>query len=324
VETHGRPETQALVGDLEVVPRRRLEHRGLVVEEMDLEAVLARRPQVAIVDELAHTNAPGSRNRRRYEDALDLVAAGINVICAFNVQHLESLNDLVERTTGVRVRETVPDVFLKRADLVVNIDLSGDDLVERLKSGKIYARERVAWALEHFFRGENLAVLRELALREVAESVDRRSNPLARVVPQIELGSRLLVCLRPGSPRIRGLVREASRMAGRLNTHWFALVVATPKEGPERIEAATQRHLHDAAELARELGAEVDRVMHRDPLVAIVDFARSHNVRDVVVDDASREPWWRELLGLTLPLRLVRNARSFHVHVLRGDPEEER
>ena len=152
IETHGRAETEALVRDLEIVPRRKLEYRGVVVEELDLEAVLLRRPAVAIVDEIAHTNAPGSRNRKRYQDVLDLLASGINVIGAFNIQHLESLNDLIQRNTGVHVRETVPDSLLKQADQVVNLDLAVEDLVERLRAGKIYPKEKIPWALEHFFR----------------------------------------------------------------------------------------------------------------------------------------------------------------------------
>ena len=173
VETHGRAETAAQVGDLELVPRRQVEYRGVVVEEMDLDAVLARRPTVAIVDEIPHTNAPGSRNGKRWQDVVELLAAGMNVIGALNVQHLESLNDLIQRNTGVQVRETVPDAFLEQADQVVNLDLAVEDLLDRLKAGKIYPEERIPWALEHFFRDANLSTLRELSLREVAQSLDR-------------------------------------------------------------------------------------------------------------------------------------------------------
>lgn len=160
IETHGRAETAALIEGLEYVPRRKVEYRGLVVEEMDLDAVIARQPQVALVDEVAHTNAPDARNRKRYQDVLDILAAGINVICAFNVQHLESLKDIVERTTGVVIRETVPDSFLKQADQIVNLDLAAEDLLDRLRAGKIYDKEKVEWALAHFFKEANLATLR--------------------------------------------------------------------------------------------------------------------------------------------------------------------
>jgi two-component system sensor histidine kinase KdpD len=166
IEPHDRLDTTALIEGLEVVPRQRVEYRGVLIDEMDLDAVLSRRPQVAIVDELAHTNAPFCRNKKRYQDVLELLDAGINVICAFNVQHLESLNDMVRQATGVVVRETVPDSMLKRADQVVDIDLAVEDLIDRLKAGKIYAPDKVGWALENFFQPEKLAVLREIALRE--------------------------------------------------------------------------------------------------------------------------------------------------------------
>ena len=175
VETHGRAETAAMIEGLEVVPRKKIEHRGLLVEEMDLEGVLARHPRVALVDEIAHTNVPGSRNAKRYQDVQEILNAGINVVCAFNVQHLESLKDLVQRVTGVVIRETVPDTFLRQADQVVNLDLAVEDLTDRLQSGKIYEKDKIPWALDHFFKEENLLRLRELALREVAESVDRSS-----------------------------------------------------------------------------------------------------------------------------------------------------
>src|SRR6476620_10361775 len=180
VETHGRAETAALVEGLEVIARRQFVYRGVEVEEMDLAAILARKPAVALVDEIPHTNVPGSRNRKRYQDVLELLDAGINVIGAMNIQHLESLNPLVQRVTGVVVRETVPDSFVQHADQVVNLDLAVEDLQERLKAGKIYAEDKVSWALENFFQQQNLSTLRELALREVAESLERASEAQGR------------------------------------------------------------------------------------------------------------------------------------------------
>jgi two-component system sensor histidine kinase KdpD len=213
IETHGRAETADLIGDLEVVPRKQFAYRGITVEEMDLDAVLARRPEIAIVDEVAHTNVPLCRNRKRYQDILAITQAGINVICAFNIQHLESLNDLIERVTGVVVRETIPDTFVKEADQVVTVDLSVDDLMERLKSGKIYAQDKIPWALEHFFRIANLSTLRELVLLEVAESLGRRqpSGPeelalLDQTSPRV-LG-RVMVCMASASPRAKTLLRK--------------------------------------------------------------------------------------------------------------------
>jgi two-component system sensor histidine kinase KdpD len=326
VETHGRAETEALVAGLEVVPRREIEYRGVVVEEMSLNNILKRKPAVAIVDELAHTNAPGSRNRKRYQDVVELLDAGVNVIGAFNVQHLESLKDVVERVTGVAIRETLPDSFLKQADQVVNLDLAVEDLQERLRAGKIYGADKVGWALEHFFKDANLAHLRELALREVAESVERASarRPPAAAADGSERaagpGSRVMVCLSSASPRGAILVRKGSRLAGRLNTDWFVVFVETPSEAPDRIDAEAQRHLMTHTDLARELGAEVVRLRSSEPVEAILEFARSHGVGHIVVG-RSYQSSWKQLLGRTLPMRLVREATGLDVHVVSTEEE---
>ncbi|HWN68508.1 MAG TPA: universal stress protein [Haliangium sp.] len=317
IEPHGRAETQALIDGLEVVPRRRIEYRGVTVEEMDLDAVLRRKPEVAIVDEIAHTNAPGSRNRKRYQDVLEIIAAGINAIGAFNIQHLESLGDLVERVTGVVVRETVPDSFLKQADQIVNLDLAVEDLQERLKAGKIYAEDKIAWALENFFQQQNLSTLRELALREVAESLERASEAQAR---RDEQGNRhghgrVMVCMSSYPPFAATLLRRGSRAAGRLNTDWFVVYVETPDEAPSRIDAEAQRHLLANIERARELGAEVVRLQARDPVPAIIDFARSHGVGTIIIGRSHR-PWWRQLFGRSIPIRLVNQSAGFDVHIV--------
>jgi len=318
VESHGRSETAGLVSGLTVVPRRRIEHRGVFVEEMDLDAVLRRRPEIAIVDEIPHTNAPGSRHRRRWEDVDELLSAGINVIGALNVQHLESLKDIVERATGVTIRETVPDAFLRGADQIVNLDLAIEDLLERLRSGKIYAADKVESALAHFFRPENLGTLRELALREVADSLGRdgdgRNGKSAEDRGGATLG-RVLVCMASNSPRAAELLRRGSRIAGRLNTGWFVVWVETPDESPERIDAEAQRHLHAHIELARELGAEVVRLRGRDPVATIIDFARSHGVGHIVIG-RSRQPWWRRAVRRPVPQRLLDQAREFDVHFI--------
>jgi two-component system, OmpR family, sensor histidine kinase KdpD len=310
VETHGRPETQALVADLEGVPRRKIEYRGIFIEEMDLEAVVARAPQIAVVDEIAHTNVPGSKNRKRFQDVISLLDAGINVLGAFNIQHLESLNDLVERTTGVVVRETVPDSFVKSADQVVSLDLAVDDLLDRLKAGKIYASEKIPWALDHFFRQENLLTLRELALREVAQTLDRSSagQPAGDPTgPKSAAHSRVMVCLSSNPPRATTLLRRGSRLAGRLSTDWFVVYVETPRESPTWIDAEAQRHLLANLEMARELGAEVVRLKSPDPVTALLDFARSHNVGHVIVG-ASVGPWWKRVLRRSVPHRMVDEA----------------
>jgi two-component system, OmpR family, sensor histidine kinase KdpD len=323
VETHGRAETAALVEGLEVVPRRKIEYRGVEVEEMDLDAILARNPEVAVVDELAHTNAPGSRNRKRWQDVEQLIAAGINVIGAFNVQHLESLNDLVARATGVRVRETIPDAWLKTADQVVNLDLAVEDLEERLKAGKIYASDKVPQALERFFQKGNLATLRELALREVAESLERET--LRReTTPESSRssGARVMVCMSSYPPRAAELLRRGSRVAGRLNTDWFVVYVETPEEAPDRIDAEAQRHLLDNIERARALGAEVVRLRASDPVPALLDFARSHSVGLVLIG-RSHQRGWRRLLGRTPDIRLVKEGEDLDVQVVAlGDTRE--
>jgi two-component system sensor histidine kinase KdpD len=325
VEPHGRADTEKLMEGLPQIPRRKFEYRGVTVEEMDLDALLARKPEVAVVDELAHTNVPLCRNKKRYQDVLELIAAGINVIGAVNVQHLESLNDLVERVTGVTVRETIPDSFLKSADQVVNLDLSVEDLQERLKAGKIYAPDKIQQALTSFFQQENLSTLRELALREVAETLDRASGA-RRSGEQLAAGpalGRVMVCLSSFPPRAAILLRRGSRMAGRLNTDWFVVYVETPQEAPHLIDAEAQRHLLTNMDKARELGAEVVRLHAKDPAQALIDFARSHGVGLVIVG-RSHLPRWRSFFKLTTDLRLVREAQGIDVQVVSFDPKEGR
>jgi len=326
IEPHGRAETAALIEGLEVIPRRRFEYRGVMVEEMDLDAVLARRPQVAIVDELAHTNVPGSRHKKRYQDVLELLDAGINVLCAFNVQHLESLNDLVKQATRVTVRETVPDSFLKQADQVVNLDLAVEDLLDRLRAGKIYNQDKIPWALAHFFKPENLSILREIALREVAENIDRTVTaqiPANEASRKAAASSRVMVCLASYSPHGAALLRRGSRMAGRLNTDWFVVYVETPNEAPRRIDAEAQRYLLDNIERARQLGADVVRLQAKDPVPVLIEFARSHGVGHIIIG-RSRQPWWRQVLGRSTMLRLVREAVGFDVHIVSLETEDER
>jgi two-component system sensor histidine kinase KdpD len=321
VETHGRAETQALIAGVEAVPRRRIEYRGVTIEEMDLDAVLTRKPEIVIVDELAHTNVPGSKHDKRHEDVSELLYAGINVITAFNIQHLESLNDLVKRVTGVNVRETVPDAFFKQADQIVMLDLAVEDLMERLKTGKIYAADKIPWALEHFFKAENLTSLRELALREVAERVDRNAGQKAQAQDDPKkrgVSGRIMVCLASYSPRAKTLLYRASRLAGRLNTDWFVVFVETPSETPERIDATAQRHLLDNLEKARELGGEVVRLHGKEPAVALLDFARSHGVGHIIVG-RSDKPFWQQVLTRSIMLELVRQANDLDVHIVAFD-----
>jgi len=318
VEPHGRAGVASLAEGLELVPRRRVEFRGVAAEDMDLEAVLARTPEVAIVDELAHTNPPGSRNARRYQDVLTLLDAGISVIGAVNVQHLESLNDLLERLADLTVHETIPDSFVKNADHAVDIDLSVEDLLERLHAGKIYPQQRIPWALAHVFRRECLVSLRELALREVAETLDRRDLVCAPRPTQVS--GRVMVCLSSLSPRALVLLRRASRFAGRLATDWFVVYVETPREAPERIAPEVQRKLVANVEKARELGAEVVRLKAKDPVAALVDFARSHGVATILAG-RSRRPWWKRLLHRSPVDRLFDEAVDFDLYVVAQEDE---
>ena len=319
VETHGRVETAALLNDLDVVPRRRVEYRNVVLEDMDLEAVIARRPQVAIVDELAHSNVPGARHAKRWEDVLHLLDEGISVISAVNVQHLESLNDVVERELAVIVRETVPDWLVAQADQVVNVDLSAEDLRQRLKDGKIYRPEKIQSALNNFFTDANLSALRELALREVASSVDRAREVTVRRVERAthvtKTVDRLMVCL-SSDPRLsRLLLRKASRIAGRLNSDWYCVYVQTRAEAPDRIDATVQRKLVDNIQLAQSLGAEVVKLTGDDVAVTLARFAAERGVSLAVMGQTRRSRWHRFWRGSVVE-RLVEMRESLDVLVI--------
>ncbi len=316
VETHNRPETHALTLGLEQVARQSFEYRGVSVEEMDVDAIIRRNPQVAIIDELPHTNVPTCRNTKRYQDVLEILAAGINVIGALNIQHLESLNDLVERVTGVKVREVVPDAFLRQADQVVNVDLAVEDLLERLKGGKIYAPEKIGWALEHFFKSDNLTSLRELALREVAQRVDRAPST-ARPGTQAgrEVTGRIMVCLASRSPRASHLLHAGARLAGRLNTDWYVAYVETPDESAINIDSEAQRHLLDNVNKARALGAEVVRLQAADPVDALLNFARTHQVAHILLG-RSEVPRWKRLWRPSMVQRMVDAAADFDLHII--------
>ena len=324
VETHGRAETAALLEGLEVVPRRVFEYRSLSVEEMDLDAVLARRPQVALVDEVAHTNVPGSRNAKRYQDVYDLLDAGVNVLCAFNIQHLESLKDMVEQATSVEIRETVPDTFLQQADQVVNLDLAVEDLIDRLRAGKIYAADKVAQALGHFFQQDKLSTLREMALREVAESLGRAALDSARgreLAGQARTSERVMVCIASQSPRAAALLRRGARLAGRLNTDWYVVYVETPDEAPDRIDAAAQRVLHLNIEKARELGAEVVRLRGRDSVETLLDFARAHAVGHILIG-RSGSSGWRRWTRRDFAERMLREADDLDLYIAGAEDRE--
>jgi len=316
VETHGRAETAALIEGLEVVPRRQVQYRGIILEEMDLDAVLARQPEVALVDELAHTNVPGSKNAKRYQDVDDLLAVGINVISTLNVQHLESLYDIVETQIGVKVHERIPDSVLFEADELVNVDLAPEDLLKRLREGKIYPQERITVALENFFKLINLDQLRELTLREIASQIDLKR----RREPEEEHGiapDQVMVCLSSRGPNAAALLRYGSRLAGRLNTNWYAVYVQTPREEPTTIDAVTQRQVSDILTLAKQLGAQVFPYKGEDVVETILHFAREYRVGHIVIGKPGPLPAWKRWLGRkTLAEQLILKARGVTIVVV--------
>jgi two-component system sensor histidine kinase KdpD len=303
IETHGRAETAALVEGLEQVPRRKIEYRGVILEEMDLQAILHRRPTVCLVDELAHTNAPGSQHAKRYQDVEDILGAGINVIATLNIQHLESLYDLVEKATGVKVKERLPDYVLGMADQLVNVDLSAEDLRERLQAGKVYPAERIERALDNFFTQANLTRLREFALEEIAHHLDRRRTDEESASQNIS--ARVMVCLSSRSPSVEQLLRKGARLADRLSAPWYAIYIQTPKEDLTRIDAATQRQISNTMDLAQQLGGVPMTFKGSDVVSAIATFAKEYGITHVVLG-RSRRPWYRRWFGQSVLDRLLR------------------
>jgi two-component system sensor histidine kinase KdpD len=316
VEPHGREETRAMIGDLERVPVRRIEYRGVTLEEMDVEAVIARHPAIAIVDELAHTNVPGSKNHKRYEDVLDLLNAGISVISAVNIQHLESLNDVVARTTGVRVRETIPDYFLRRADEVVNVDISIDTLRTRLRQGKIYGVEKIEQSLNNFFRKGNLSALRELALRQVATDQATKAHDYRERegLEQAVIPEKVMVAM-ASRGSAKKLLRTGSRIAGRLASDWYAVYVETPREELGRIKPGDYAALQENIHFAEELGAKVVKLKARRVADALIDFARREAITHVVFGQSSRSRWDILLHGSIIN-RFLDEVRDATVHVV--------
>src|SRR5215831_16570306 len=262
VEPHDRPETAAQIGDLEIVPPLIAHHHGITLREMDVDAVLERKPMVALVDELAHNNAPQSRNRKRYEDVEDLLRVGINVITTVNVQHFESLYNIVEEATGVRVKERVPDEVVTQADQIVNIDLPAEDLLERLQAGKIYPKERVEAALANFFTSKNLTRLREMTLSETANILDRINREGAETGSNAGGLGQVMVAISSSGPDPGRLLRKTARLAAQLNAQWYAVYVRTPSESAVKIDAAIQRQIADTLEAAQKMGGLVISLKH--------------------------------------------------------------
>src|SRR5260221_10601763 len=282
IEAHGRIDTEILIDVLERVPLKRIEHCGATFEELDVDAVIARRPAVAIVDELAHTNVPGSKHQKRYEDVLDLVDAGISVITAVNIQHIESLNDAVARITGVKVRETIPDTFLKRADEVIDIDVSVETLRTRLRQGKIYGVEKIQQALNNFFRKGNLTALRELALRQVAADQAAKAHDYRERegLEQACIPEKVMACI-ASRGSAKKLLRVGARVAARFVGEWYAVYVETPSEEPGRIKPEDHAHLVENIRFAEQLGAKVVKLSGRRVPDALIGFARREGITHV-------------------------------------------
>jgi two-component system sensor histidine kinase KdpD len=324
VETHGRKETQEQIGDLPVLPLKAYEYKGRVLYEMDLDAILRLRPEYVIVDELAHTNVPGSKNRKRYEDIMELLEAGIHVISAMNVQHLESLNDTVEQLTGVKVRERVPDWILTEANEVQLIDTPPEKLRDRLKSGLIYRPEKIEQSLKNFFRLGNLNALRELALREVADDVDERLEHYKQehgLENMKGANEKILVCVhyRPNAER---LIRRGWRIASRLKCD--LLILNVPSKPVQEFDEATRKKLRAIEELARDLGAEfyIEALGGRKAADVIIDFANRHGITQIVLGQSARSRW-EEITKGSIINRIMKNTRFVDVLIV-ADGREDR
>jgi two-component system sensor histidine kinase KdpD len=321
VETHHRAETEALLADLEEVPRRPIEYRGISLSEMDVDAILSRQPQLALVDELAHTNVPGSRHAKRYQDVEELLEAGIDVYTTLNIQHLESLNDVVAQITGITVRETVPDRVLDEVSEIVLIDLPPDDLLQRLKEGKVYVPEQAARAIQKFFRKGNLTALRELTMRRAAERVDdqMRDYMQGKSIPgPWPAAERLLVCLSPGMLAER-LVRSARRLADELNAEWLAVYVQTPEHS--RLPSGERDRMSQVLLLAEELGAKTMNLLGDSVADTVMKYARQQNVTKVIAGKPLRSRW-KDLLHGSIVDQLIARSGNIDIYVVSGEIEQ--
>ena len=322
VETHKSKETETLLAELEILPRKSQLYLGIEITEMDIDAILQRRPFVVLVDELAHTNIPGSRNSKRYEDVEEILAAGIHVISTMNIQHIESLYETVEHATGVKVKERVPDRMLSLADQLVNVDITTDDLRQRLREGKVYLPGHSGAALSNFFKPENLEQLRELTLRELAAQLDsKRRNQLTD--ESASNPDQLMVCLSSKTRNCEAILRYASRIAGRLNRNWYAVYVQTLSDNPANIDARVQRLLSNTLALARQLGATVFTYKGDDVVKTILQFAREYRVGHIIIGNSGRKLlFWQRLMGRqTVVEQLISECRGISVIVL--DTREE-
>jgi two-component system sensor histidine kinase KdpD len=322
VETHGRVETEALLEGLEIVPRRQVEYRGIKLTEMNLDAVLARHPQLALVDELAHENAPGSRHPKRYQDIEELLEAGIDVYTTLNIQHIESGRNAVAQITGIWVRETVPDSFIDSATEIEMVDLPPEELLKRLKEGKVYLTEQIARATEEYFRKGNLMALRELAMRNAAKHVDEQTLAYMKthtIQGPWPSGEHLLVCISPGPAGTR-VVRNTRRLAYQLGAEWFAIYVETPDA---HLSPSQQERLTSTLRMAERMGARVATIQGNTVVSAVTEFAGKNNITKIIIGK-SQKTWWRRLFGRSIVNQLMRQSEHFDVYIIgsRGEPAQ--
>jgi two-component system sensor histidine kinase KdpD len=293
VEPHARPDTTAQIDKLEIIQPRVSLYHGIEIREMDLDAVLKRKPTVVLVDEFAHTNAPGCKNQKRYEDVLDLLEAGISVITTLNVQHLESLYNVIEAATGTKVKERIPDSIVAQADQIINIDLPAEDLIDRLKAGKIYPPDRVDGAIKNFFTETNLTRLREITFSEVANFLDRRQRLLMPDGNKPSSMSKVMVAISSRGPHPETLLRKTARLANQLNAHWYVVYVRTNQEAPDVIAAETHRRLTDTLEIAQKMGGTVLILKSNDIVAALTSFAHDYGITQVVMGKSRPRNGWR-------------------------------
>lgn len=309
IETHGRLETDRLVSGLPVIPRKKIYYKGKELEEMDIDAVFLRRPDVVIVDELAHTNVPGSKNKKRWEDVEELLFNGISVISAVNIQHIESLNTIVEEITKVKVTETVPDKIIGLADEVVNIDLTADELIQRLKQGKIYKADKIQTALTNFFKKEHLLQLRELALREVANQLERKIDhevsPPDRAQDEI-----ILVCIGNNSDKNEKIIRRSSRLAERFDSKWYVLYVETPANSFAQMELKLQRFIMNNFKMATELGAMSEKIQSEDVVSGILEFAEAKNITKIILGKPDKKSYLKRISRVNILDKLLEKAEE--------------
>lgn len=314
IETHGRKETAKLTEGIPRIPMKEVFYKGKELKEMDVEAIKQNKPEVVLVDELAHTNIPGSKNEKRWQDVVELLNAGINVISTVNIQHLESLNNDVEQITDVNVKERVPDTVLQMADELVNVDLTVDELLQRLEDGKIYDPSKISTALENFFKKKNLLQLRELALREAAGQLGRKID--AEVYKKDAItGNRIMVCISTNPEGGKHLIRRAARMASSMRSEWTVMYVQSKEESSDRVDLADQRHLINNFKLATELGAEVEKIEAENVAESIVEYAKEHDVRWIMMG-APKRTIWNKLGFRTLTEKVLHLVENLNIDLI--------